>query len=151
MREIPGSIPPSAIIFFGKTGLCRVPRKDTRQNLILPSAKREALGKANGRDGCHAWRARAPDLPCARSEALGISIFCRVPFVCRAPALGKYGLWRVPLVCRVLGSRHSAKRFFAECPCCGSRQTFWHTAYNRFSVVQPFLWGFDSYSLCGQR
>ena len=37
--------------FLGKTGLCRVPGKDTRQNLILPSAKREALGKANGRDG----------------------------------------------------------------------------------------------------
>jgi len=38
-------------IFLGKTGLCRVPGKDTRQNLILPSAKREALGKGNGRDG----------------------------------------------------------------------------------------------------
>jgi len=37
--------------FLGKTGLCRVPGKDIRQNLILPSAKRKALGKANGRDG----------------------------------------------------------------------------------------------------
>ena len=37
--------------FWVKLDFAECLKKDTRQNLILPSAKREALGKANGRDG----------------------------------------------------------------------------------------------------
>ena len=102
----------------GKMPLCRVPKKDTRQNVSLPSAKKRHSAKTYFAE--------------CQKMSLGKIHLCRVP----KKTLGKV-IFVECFFCLVYFIWHSAKTVFAKCPIKYTRQSLRHSAKLEIPIVQP--------------
>ena len=116
-----------------QTHLCGVPLTDTRQ-------------RRNGRNG------RLTDDACGGYVQIVAEYFeCATRQIDVLPSVLFLGLekgliCRVYQLCRVFFFLLSANSLFAKCPRKGNRQTSWHSAYSRFSVVSLRKWYQNTWS-----